>query len=306
MGLAPYGEPRYADVIHEQLIDLSDDGSFRLDMDYFDYCAGLTMTNARFDELFGGPPRAARVADHAARDGPRGVDPGGDRGGRCCAWRATSHAKTGMNEPRAWPAASRSTAWPTAGCCARGRSTTSGSSRRPATPAARSARRCSSGTSCSTSRATPTAPRRACRAPTSGPRFADDEIAAFLDAQARPYEPARRPTSCCADGRRLLADGKVVGWFQGRMEFGPRALGAPQHPRRPALADDAVDDEPQDQVPRVVPAVRAGRAARARRRLLRARPATVALHAAGRAGARRAPRRADERADAARPAASSG
>ena len=57
MGLAPYGEPRYARAILDRLIDLKDDGSFRLDMRYFDYCTGLTMTNSRFDELFGGPPR---------------------------------------------------------------------------------------------------------------------------------------------------------------------------------------------------------------------------------------------------------
>src|SRR5664279_1595426 len=57
MGLAPYGEPRYAQAILDRLIDLKDDGSFRLDMRYFDYCTGLTMTNSRFDELFGGPPR---------------------------------------------------------------------------------------------------------------------------------------------------------------------------------------------------------------------------------------------------------
>ena len=57
MGLAPYGEPRYAGVIREHLIDLKDDGSFRLDMRYFNYCQGLTMTNGRFHRLFGGPPR---------------------------------------------------------------------------------------------------------------------------------------------------------------------------------------------------------------------------------------------------------
>jgi carbamoyltransferase len=57
MGLAPYGEPKYADLILDHLIDLKDDGSFRLNQDYFDYCTGLTMTNTRFDELFGGPPR---------------------------------------------------------------------------------------------------------------------------------------------------------------------------------------------------------------------------------------------------------
>jgi carbamoyltransferase len=59
MGLAPYGEPRYADKIYEHLIDVKEDGSFRLDQQYFNYCTGLTMTNARFDALFGGPPRKA-------------------------------------------------------------------------------------------------------------------------------------------------------------------------------------------------------------------------------------------------------
>ncbi|MBT5374877.1 MAG: carbamoyltransferase [Rhodospirillaceae bacterium] len=57
MGLAPYGEPKYVDLILENIIDLKEDGSFRLNLDYFDYCTGLTMTNKRFDALFGGPPR---------------------------------------------------------------------------------------------------------------------------------------------------------------------------------------------------------------------------------------------------------
>lgn len=61
MGLAPYGEPRFADKIKEHLIDLREDGSFRLNMAYFDYCTGLTMTNSRFDELFGGPARKAEA-----------------------------------------------------------------------------------------------------------------------------------------------------------------------------------------------------------------------------------------------------
>jgi len=57
MGLAPYGVPRYADLIKEHLIDIKDDGSFHLDMTYFDYCTNLKMTNRKFDALFGGPPR---------------------------------------------------------------------------------------------------------------------------------------------------------------------------------------------------------------------------------------------------------
>lgn len=57
MGLAPYGQPRYAQIIYEHLLDLKDDGTFRLNLNYFDYCTGLTMTNRKFDALFGGPPR---------------------------------------------------------------------------------------------------------------------------------------------------------------------------------------------------------------------------------------------------------
>jgi len=57
MGLAPYGEPKYVDLIYDKLLDLKEDGSFKMNMEYFDYCAGLTMTNKKFDKLFGGPPR---------------------------------------------------------------------------------------------------------------------------------------------------------------------------------------------------------------------------------------------------------
>ena len=57
MGLAPYGKPRYVDAILRELIDLKEDGSFKLDMSYFDFCAGLTMTSEKFHRLFAGPPR---------------------------------------------------------------------------------------------------------------------------------------------------------------------------------------------------------------------------------------------------------
>jgi hypothetical protein len=57
MGLAPYGTPKYEKIIRDNLIDLKPDGSFRLNLDYFNYCTGLTMTNRRFEALFGGPPR---------------------------------------------------------------------------------------------------------------------------------------------------------------------------------------------------------------------------------------------------------
>ena len=61
MGLAPYGEPKYTDLIKENLITISEDGSFQLDMSYFDYCTGLTMTNKKFHDLFGGPPRQSET-----------------------------------------------------------------------------------------------------------------------------------------------------------------------------------------------------------------------------------------------------
>ena len=61
MGLAPYGEPRYSELICEKLITIAEDGSFQLDMSYFDYATGLTMTNKKFHDLFGGPPRAAEA-----------------------------------------------------------------------------------------------------------------------------------------------------------------------------------------------------------------------------------------------------
>ena len=57
MGLAPYGRPKYADLIRERLVRIKDDGSFWMDMAYFRYCDGLTMTSRKFDALFGGPPR---------------------------------------------------------------------------------------------------------------------------------------------------------------------------------------------------------------------------------------------------------
>ena len=57
MGLAPYGEPKYANLIKDHLIDIKEDGSFALDMSYFNYCTGLTMTNEKFHALFGAPPR---------------------------------------------------------------------------------------------------------------------------------------------------------------------------------------------------------------------------------------------------------
>ena len=77
MGLAPYGEPKYAKLILDHLIDLKPDGSFRLDMSYFDYCTGFTMTNDRFAELFGQPVRKPGPTTDAVPHGRRRLDPSG-------------------------------------------------------------------------------------------------------------------------------------------------------------------------------------------------------------------------------------
>ena len=140
MGLAPYGEPKYVDLIYKELIDLREDGSFRLNQKYFNYLAGLTMTNGAFDELFGGPPREPEIEAHAERDGPRALGPGRVRRDHAAHGAHRAPARPGWRTS-AWPAASRSTASATAGCCARARSSDSGSSRPRATPAARSASR---------------------------------------------------------------------------------------------------------------------------------------------------------------------
>ena len=146
------------------------------------------MTNRRFADLFGGPPREAGVGDHPARDGPRGVDPGRHRGGR---------AHDGARTPPSPPASANAclaggvalNCVANGGCCARGRSSGSGSSPRRATPAAPSARRCTAGTRSSTS------PRHADgvhdqmqrRVPRSALRRAT-RSRRWLDARGYPYE----------------------------------------------------------------------------------------------------------------------
>jgi hypothetical protein len=155
----------------------------------------------------------------------------GDRGDHAAHRRGTRTRRPGKRTS-ASPAASRSTAWPTACSCARARSTISGSSPPPATPAARSARarrlsprgprRCSA--SRARSRARPGS-TTACAAP-ARPAFYDADIALLPRARARSSTRVRSATTTLADRvAELIASENVIGWFQGRMEFGPRALG---------------------------------------------------------------------------------
>ena len=148
MGLAPYGEPKYVDLIYKELIDLREDGSFRLNQKYFNYLTGLTMTNGEFDKLFGGPPREPESKlTQREMDLARSVQVVCEE--IMLRMARTAHKKTGARQPlpgrrrraqlrRQRPPAARGAV-----------QATSGSSRRPATPAARSASRSSSPTATS-------------------------------------------------------------------------------------------------------------------------------------------------------------
>ena len=258
MGLAPYGRPIYEDLILEHLIDLKPDGSFWLDMDYFNYCQGLTMTGRRFHELFGGPPRAPESRPRAAAHGPGGEHPGRDRGGRAAHRparpRADRHEEPGPGRRRRAelrgqrPAAARG--------AVRGHLDPAGRRRRRRR-ARRGAVRLAPAARASRAPSTAGTPSRAA---SSARASRTDEIARFLAEQAvqRPAASPTRPScsstspSCWPTGRSSA--GSRAGWSSARARW------APQHPRRPPLADDAGDDEPEDQVPRELPAVRPGRA----------------------------------------------
>jgi carbamoyltransferase len=222
MGLAPYGEPKYTDLILDNLLDLKDDGTFRLDMQYFNYCTGLTMTNRRFETLFGGPARkpeakvTQREMDIAASI-QKVTEEVVLRLGN------TVHRETGeKNLCLAGGVALN--------CVANGRLLREGPYEeiwvQPAAGDAGGAlgaaaiawyeygehERLTNG-------------RDSMYGSYLGPRYADAEITKALDATGAVYE--RLDEDALLERlAAILDDEKVVGWFQGRMEFGPRALGA--------------------------------------------------------------------------------
>ena len=222
-------------LILDHLIDLKADGSFRLNLDYFDYCTGLTMTNARFDELFGGPPRKPEDLADAAPHGPRRIDPGRDRRSSAAAGARTC----GRNRheeivPCRWRRAQlrRQRQGPARRC----RSTTSGCSPLRAMPAARSVRRSPPAISTKGCHGRRSMVRTACPAPISVRRSISD-IERRLNAAGANFAVCQDKAVIDA-AAQALADGQAVGWFQGRMEFGPRALGARSilgDPRSPTM-----------------------------------------------------------------------
>jgi carbamoyltransferase len=223
MGLAPYGEPRFKDIILRELIDLRDDGSFRLNMKYFNYCAGLTMTNKRFDALFGAPPRKpeSRVTQREM-DLARSVQDVTEEAMLRLARHV--HKETGQKNLCLAGGVALN-------CVANGRILREGPFEniwiQPAAGDAGSAlgaalfalyqwngqTRIADGINDSQ------------HGSYLGPSFSPDEIKAYLEAGKIPYRfvPDAELSAVVAE---LIAAEKVIGWFQGKMEFGPRALGS--------------------------------------------------------------------------------
>jgi carbamoyltransferase len=223
MGLAPYGQPRFVQPILEHLIDLKPDGSFRLNLDFFNYCTGLTMTNGRFDELFGGPPRkpedklTQREMDLAASIQAVTEE---------VVLRLTRSiaASTGLKKLCLAGGVALN-------CVANGKVLRDGKFEdiwiQPAAGDAGGAL----GAALVAYHMYKGQPRRApdgkndaMKGAYLGPSFAQDDIERRLRAAGARFTTVADATliDTCA---KTLADGKALGWFQGRMEFGPRALG---------------------------------------------------------------------------------
>ena len=223
MGLAPYGEPKYVDLIFKELIDLKEDGSFRMNMEYFNYCSGLTMTNGKFHKLFGGPPRkpeskltqkemdlarsvqdvteeiVLRIGKHVYKEtGLKNLCLAGGVALNCVA-----NGKLLREGPfeNIWIQPAAGDAGGALGAALAGWHIYFGK------------------------------PREADNSNDSqkgsylGPEFGNNEILEFLNSKELPYKKLTddKLADVVSD---LIAEEKVVGWFSGRMEFGPRALGA--------------------------------------------------------------------------------
>jgi carbamoyltransferase len=235
MGLAPYGQPRFRQKILDTLIDLKPDGSFRLDQGYFDYCTGLTMTNQRFDALFGGPPRRA---DEALTQHHMDL----------AASIQSVLEEAVLRLTRSLAAETGSRHLCLAGgvalnCVANGRILRDGRFERLwIQPAA--------GDAGGALGAALAAWHGHLDQPRADPQGLDAMQGSFLGPSFHDDDVARRLQACGARFERLddetllqrvtddLAQGKALGWFQGRMEFGPRALGARSilgDPRSPTM-----------------------------------------------------------------------
>jgi len=237
MGLAPYGEPKYVDLILTELIELREDGSFRLNQKYFNYLTGLTMTSREFETLIGGPPRAPE-----SKLTQREMDLAASVQVVCeeimMRMARTAHRKTGLDNLCLAGGVALN-------CVGNGKLLREGPFKRLwIQPAAGDAGGALGVAQLIAHRElgltrTVHCGKDSMKGSYLGPSFPPHEIESFLVAAGAPY------TKLCDDTRpdrvaALLAQGKIVGWFDGRMEFGPRALGArsilgdPRDPRMQA------------------------------------------------------------------------
>ena len=229
MGLAPYGEPKYASIIRDHLIDISDDGSFALDMQYFNYCTGLTMTNTKFSDLFGAPargfddPLTQREMDLAAsvqqvveevvlkisrnvraKTGMKNLCLAGGVALNCVA-NGVLHRSGIFDEIWIQPAAGDSGG---------------------AVGAALAVHHMGLGATREVSGS-----RDLMQGSLLGPKYEQFDVESRLKAAGAVFE-VLNDSQLVSQTALALANGKSVGWHQGRMEFGPRALGS-----RSILAD---------------------------------------------------------------------
>ena len=223
MGLAPYGEPKYRDVILKELVDLKENGSFKLNMKYFNYCAGLTMTNGKFDELFGGPARLPESKlTQREMDLARSIQDVTEE----IMMRMTQHVhkETGMKNLCLAGGVALN-------CVGNGKILREGPFDniwiQPAAGDAGGAL----GAAMFTWHRYLGMDRKADNekdiqcASYLGPEFSNKMIKEFLDSSDIPYQ-YYDDDELFSGVARILAEENVIGWFQGKMEFGPRALGA--------------------------------------------------------------------------------
>lgn len=222
MGLAPYGTPRFAELIKSHLIDLASDGSFRLDMSYFDYCAGRTMTNKKFHDLFGIAPRQAEspleqhhmdlaasiqaVTEEVVLALASGVAASTNQRNLCLAGGVALNCVANGELLRA-NIFDRIWIQPAAGDAGGAVGAALGwyhmHAKRPRSVMAGDAMRGSY----------------------LGPSYSTSEVEKRLRNLGAVFT-TRDSKSVIDETAKALAEGKAIGWFQGRMEFGPRALGA--------------------------------------------------------------------------------
>ena len=223
MGLAPYGTPVYADLIRERLLDIKPDGSFWLDMDYFNYCQGLTMTNRRFDDLFDGPPRAPESPiEQRHMDLAASVQRVTEE--VVLRMAAHVHAETQMKHLVLAGGVALN-------CVANGRILREGPFDdvwiQPAAGDAGGAL----GAALFVWHQLLDQPRVVDghdrqHGSLLGPRFSADAVERFLAGREQPAQRYADEAELLDHVVDQLAVGRIVGWFQDRMEFGPRSLGA--------------------------------------------------------------------------------